>query len=169
MYTYNINTEPDKIFAYQWLVRAGHPEDGSITVPTVRRDEFGQLDSIQGAYEIATYASLKADSVACRDKAKEDWDGKDVAELHEDYRKCIGEHMNSQFGRSLELVFGVKASPGFICGVKDAVIGKGKTLPGYCCLDAPYQLDGSAWGHEVGFSTNDFPSLEDLLTNSNVP
>jgi hypothetical protein len=50
--------------------------------------------------------------------------------------------------RGLELVFGDRPSPGFICGVKEAVLG-GASLPGYCCLDAPYQRQGDNWGYAV--------------------
>jgi hypothetical protein len=51
--------------------------------------------------------------------------------------------------KGFELVFGDKPSVGFICGIKEAVVNKGKKLPGECCLDAPYQLDYSNWGNKV--------------------
>jgi hypothetical protein len=50
--------------------------------------------------------------------------------------------------RGLELVFGDRPTQGFICGVKEAVVG-GASLPGYCCLDAPYQRQGDNWGYAV--------------------
>jgi hypothetical protein len=52
---------------------------------------------------------------------------------------------------ALELVFGDKPSIGFICGIKEAVVNDNEAMPGYCCLDAPYQLDGDQWGREVGY------------------
>jgi hypothetical protein len=54
--------------------------------------------------------------------------------------------------RGFDLVFGERASVGFLCGVKEKALVKtyGKTpLPGYCCLDAPYQLNNSNWGSAV--------------------
>ena len=48
--------------------------------------------------------------------------------------------------KALELVFGEKTSPGFICGIKEAVVNEGVAMPGTCCLDAPYELDGDHWG-----------------------
>ena len=50
---------------------------------------------------------------------------------------------------ALELVFGSHTSPGFICGIKDAVVNDGVPMPGTCCLDAPYELDGKNWGQPV--------------------
>jgi hypothetical protein len=38
---------------------------------------------------------------------------------------------------------------GFICGIKEAVVNEAADLPGFCCLDAPYQLDNEDWGNEV--------------------
>ena len=49
----------------------------------------------------------------------------------------------------LELVFGQNPSPGFICGMKDAIVIDGVSMPGECCLDAPFELSGNDWGHEV--------------------
>jgi hypothetical protein len=53
--------------------------------------------------------------------------------------------------KALELVFGDKPSVGFICGIKEAVVNGNEAMPGYCCLDAPYQLDEDQWGREVGY------------------
>ncbi|CAB9498733.1 expressed unknown protein [Seminavis robusta] len=47
----------------------------------------------------------------------------------------------------LELVFGTNTAPGFICGIKDAVVTHGALMPGTCCLDAPYERPGNEWGH----------------------
>ena len=35
---------------------------------------------------------------------------------------------------------------GFVCGIQ-AKVSEGRTLPGYCCVDAPWQLDDLDWGH----------------------
>jgi hypothetical protein len=51
------------------------------------------------------------------------------------------------------LVFGDQPSPGFVCGNADAVINDQKFLPGYCCLDAPYQSD--PWGQAFSCDTMD--------------
>ena len=57
-------------------------------------------------------------------------------------------------GKGLELVFGEKPSPGFICGIKDAMLEDDKPFPGSCCLDAPFELDGDNWGHAVSRTAN---------------
>ena len=49
----------------------------------------------------------------------------------------------------LSLVFGSQPSVGFICGMKDAILHQQKKMPGYCCLDAPFELSGNAWGSPV--------------------
>lgn len=59
--------------------------------------------------------------------------------------KCIAEFFQP-VDTALELVFGEKPSPGFICGIKDRVVHDGKPLPGTCCLDAAYQLYDDHWG-----------------------
>lgn len=67
-------------------------------------------------------------------------------------RKCQLEESDAYYNaitRGVELVFGDKPSVGFICSIKEAVIKDGKSLPGSCCLDAPFQLDGSNWGNAV--------------------
>jgi hypothetical protein len=64
------------------------------------------------------------------------------------YSVGVGENIFSKASvKELEaaaLVFGEKPSLGFVCGNADAVVNDGKNLPGYCCLDAPYQSD--PWG-----------------------
>lgn len=61
--------------------------------------------------------------------------------------KCVPEFFEP-ISKGLELVFGGKPSVGFICGVRDAIVDDGKQIPGTCCLDAPFQLDGDNWGNE---------------------
>lgn len=48
--------------------------------------------------------------------------------------------------RGINLVFGSKASPGAVCGVKEDVVNHGKPMPGFCCLDAPHQQPTADWG-----------------------
>jgi hypothetical protein len=67
-------------------------------------------------------------------------------------RECILERREDYYNvitTGFELVFGNKPSVGFICGVKEAVVKDKKKLPGYCCLDAPYQLNNQDWGNAV--------------------
>jgi hypothetical protein len=67
-------------------------------------------------------------------------------------RECILERREDYYNvitTGLELVFGKRPSVGFICGLKEAVVRDGKKLPGYCCLDAPYQLNNLDWGNAV--------------------
>jgi hypothetical protein len=51
---------------------------------------------------------------------------------------------------AIELVFGEKASVGFICSIAESVAGDNKTLPGRCCLSAPFQTD-DPWGQPVSY------------------
>jgi hypothetical protein len=77
---------------------------------------------------------------------------KEKEEGPECQRKCQVEKSDAYYNRitrGVELVFGDKPSVGFICSTKEAVINDGKDLPGFCCLDAPYQLDVSNWGNAV--------------------
>jgi hypothetical protein len=68
--------------------------------------------------------------------------------------KCTIDNVEEYYNtitNGFDLVFGAKSSIGFICGVKEAVVEDGKNLPGYCCLDAPYQLSNAHWGSSVSF------------------
>jgi hypothetical protein len=62
---------------------------------------------------------------------------------------------NGEFDNAMELVFGTKTSVGFLCGVKEAVKDafndplKNVAIPGYCCLDSPYDSEESWWGKSV--------------------
>ena len=62
--------------------------------------------------------------------------------------ECISDFFGA-LQHGLELVFGPGVSTGFICGIKNAVKEKGKSLPGSCCLDAPFQLTDDSWGSPV--------------------
>jgi hypothetical protein len=57
---------------------------------------------------------------------------------------------SSAFDDAMEMVFGPKTSVGFLCGVKEAVKDtlRNVTIPGYCCLDSPYDSEKS-WGKSV--------------------
>mmetsp|Transcript_84099 Transcript_84099/g.126082 ORF Transcript_84099/g.126082 Transcript_84099/m.126082 type:complete len:1454 (+) Transcript_84099:272-4633(+) len=61
-------------------------------------------------------------------------------------KTCASDYLEKiQYG--LGLVFGERRStPGYVCGIKSAVVDEGKSLPGTCCLDAPYELGGGDWG-----------------------
>jgi hypothetical protein len=62
--------------------------------------------------------------------------------------------------KGLARVFGAKTSVGFICGIKEGVVEDGNKLPGYCCLDAPYQLDNNYWGSEVSLKLENVRPLK---------
>jgi hypothetical protein len=67
-------------------------------------------------------------------------------------KKCQTEIYADYYDRitkGFELVFGNRPSVGFICGIKEAVVNHQADLPGYCCMDAPFQLDNANWGNEV--------------------
>ena len=62
----------------------------------------------------------------------------------------IPEDYFSTIDNAIELVFGERASVGFVCSLSESVANDGKTLPGYCCLDAPYSTTNvDAWGQPV--------------------
>jgi hypothetical protein len=87
-----------------------------------------------------------------KDATVEEKEEYELKEGPECQRKCQLEKSDGYYNaitRGIELVFGDKPSVGFICSVKEAVIIYGKDLPGYCCLDAPYQLNISNWGNAV--------------------
>jgi hypothetical protein len=71
-------------------------------------------------------------------------------------------------GTGLEFVFGDHPSPGFICGIKDAIVTEGLTIPGSCCLDAPFQLDGDDWGRQVSKLCSIVDFKKDLLSDTAV-
>lgn len=62
---------------------------------------------------------------------------------------CFGDELHDKIQTSLELVFGANSSPGFLCGIKEYVVKSSGTLPGSCCLDAPYELEDDDWGRPV--------------------
>ena len=54
------------------------------------------------------------------------------------------------FDSSIALVFGNKTTIGQVCAfAKGLKSGKVKTIPGFCCLDAPYQSTIEGWGEKV--------------------
>jgi hypothetical protein len=102
------------------------------------RDVHGKLtNNGKRGFIIKTYGQLlELDYEACY--KKEDKNSKELV-------KCYAEKVYMPIGKSLELVFGDRPSPGFICGIREAVVAGGKPLPGSCCLDTPYELDGVNW------------------------
>ena len=132
---------------YRWIIRR-EAGDGGRTVTASNRNEHGQLTSNSGAYIFKSYNELKANYDTCKAEANSDSD-LDQDEKYEAHKECLADNFNGPIGMSLELVFGDDASPGYICGIKDAVKNDNKKLPGFCCLDAPFQLSDNYWGHEV--------------------
>eukprot|EP00977_Amphora_coffeiformis_P013338 scaffold3471_cov175-Amphora_coffeaeformis.AAC.12 len=90
-------------------------------------------------------------------------DSSEFNECMQDAYNDIYEQLFEQFTKGLELVFGDKPSLGFICGIKEAVREDGATLPGLCCIDAPYQLDEDYWGSEYQCEVDD--GLGSLIPN----
>ena len=121
------------------------------------RDVHGQLTTMQGAFGFTNLGGLETDFKSCQNEARQEYDKPDsdmsLDDLTKAYNECLQEKLYKPIDTSLELVFGSKPSIGFICGIKDAVRqyskNDGKALPGHCCLDAPFQLDGQHWGYEV--------------------
>ena len=146
--TRNVLGEQSVSQHYEWIVQR---EPGESTGPTAaKRDEFGQLTTIDGAYIYKSYNELQGAYDTCKAEANaENQKDPDPEKLYEAHKECLADEFNGPIGNSLELVFGLDASPGFICGVKDAVVNDNKELPGFCCLDAPFQLPDDYWGHEV--------------------
>ena len=143
--------EQGRPFSYEWVVQR---ELGESMESTSKRDEFGQLASVNGAYVFKSYNELQGAYDTCKAEANTDNAADpDAEKLYEAHKECLADEFNGPIGHSLELVFGVDASPGFICGVKDAVVNNNKELPGFCCLDAPFQLPDAYWGHEVRILT----------------
>jgi hypothetical protein len=67
-----------------------------------------------------------------------------------------------------ELVFGGNPSIGFVCGVAEAVIRDDASLPGYCCLDAPYQVD--PWGSAVSCCIHAYLSYDlSMILTYHIP
>ncbi|CAB9517861.1 Apolipoprotein(a) [Seminavis robusta] len=64
-----------------------------------------------------------------------------------DKSKKLKEHFH-QVQLGFGFVFGEKQSTGFVCGIKDAVLNHDKSMPGHCCLDAPYENEGDDWGRK---------------------
>jgi hypothetical protein len=51
---------------------------------------------------------------------------------------------------AIQLVFGDKASVGFVCSITESNVTDSRPLPGRCCLDAPYsKTNESLWGQPV--------------------
>ena len=126
--------EQERPQMYQWRVQR-EPGEKKGTL----RNEFGQLATKNGAYVFKDYMELLGEFHTCRAEANaENQKDPDPEKLYEAHKECLADEFNGPIGHSLELVFGLDASPGFICGVKDAVVNDNKQLPGFCCLDAHF-------------------------------
>ena len=57
---------------------------------------------------------------------------------------------NDLFDKSIALVFGNKTTIGQVCSFAKGLASKTvTTIPGFCCLDAPYQSKIDSWGEKV--------------------
>jgi hypothetical protein len=138
-----------------------------IKTGSVRKTHVCAFWACLSSYTAGGYEALKASSPACENIFAEH--GPDAGqcmctsgdeclssvnqaitnECQNECRLEIKEEYYNKITTGFELVFGKRPSVGFICGVKEAVVNDGKKLPGYCCLDAPYQLNNSNWGNAV--------------------
>ncbi|CAB9512779.1 expressed unknown protein [Seminavis robusta] len=118
------------------------------------RDAHGQLRSDASAFTFTSYTDLIAAFDACEELHRNGIDQtKTDGALQIEIEQYIGnltETCIPQFfepmTRGFELTFGERPSPGFICGIKDAIVKDGKSIPGKCCLDAPWQGKLDQWG-----------------------
>ena len=54
------------------------------------------------------------------------------------------------FDSSIALVFGNKTTIGQVCSFAQGLTsGTVTQIPGFCCLDAPYEINGAEWGEKV--------------------
>jgi len=138
----------------EWIVLREHGDGTRIVkdagvVNDAKRDEHGQLTEKfgEGAYSTNSYSELQARFETCQADREKAWDSQtDEEEKHEDIQQCLSEEFLEPIRHGLELVFGANASPGYVCGTADALKKPDTNLPGRCCLDGPYELDGSNWG-----------------------
>ncbi|CAB9521592.1 expressed unknown protein [Seminavis robusta] len=134
----------------------------------VGRDVHGKLlSNDKSGFVTMSYEKVRRTADSCINTQ--------LAELHEDCLKESNKKQNSKYYEckvekrekaikecdrfgpvqtALDLVFGSQTSPGFICGIKDAIVNDGVPMPGSCCLDAPYELDGDLWGQPYDCESN---------------
>ncbi|CAB9525265.1 TECPR [Seminavis robusta] len=164
-------TEPSDINGYRIPVSvdffgsasSGRDKHGHLISNTVPGFVFKKYTDLIAEYNICASGlvtqfdttlteALNNETVTDATIGKDVFDGK-MDEFVDDLGKDCISPMFDQIGAGLELVFGEKPSPGFICGMKGAIISQESIMPGYCCLDAPYELQGDAWGHPYDCST----------------
>jgi len=127
------------------------------------RDVHGQIrNSNNGAFNYFSFKYLEELFEECVKEVSEkiideveEWkEPKDLESLLDDYYedffgRCVGRNFFGLMRQGIELVYGDRASPGYICGVKDAIKRGSGDMPGRCCLDAPFELEGDEWGLKV--------------------
>ncbi|CAB9501422.1 activity domain protein [Seminavis robusta] len=138
-----------------------------IAVDASNRNKYGLIKNLDSpAFEFETFNDVMNKFEACADKQMPELNRLVVLALTNTNREtaenlfveafqgyaddlteeCISNSF-SLFDDALSLVFGGKPSPGFICGIREAVVDQNKPFPGKCCLDAPFQLESDDWGH----------------------
>ena len=80
-------------------------------------------------YHFKSFEQISAEFSVCVEQL-----GEDTKEQEEMVSDCLKDTFYGPIEYGFELVFGANTSPGFVCGVKEAVADHGETLPGYCCL-----------------------------------
>jgi len=130
------------------------------------RENFGDLKSAQDLndlYNSMTFSELELAAEVCYDdtvaEIEKDCESDDENEEQEclesdetdskkteGLKECYEERMLEKMENSLKLIFGENPSPGFICGLKTAVVDFGHDFPGTCCLTLPKDQDYELWG-----------------------
>ena len=106
---------------------------------------FDSICKVELPYEYTSISELESEFNQC---ASAKITNENLADFDGSMDDCL-DLLFGQLQVALELVFGEDTNPGYICGVEDSVVNDGGSMPGYCCLDAPYELGGGDWGYEV--------------------
>ena len=85
--------------------------------------------SVNDAFHYKSFAQIEAEFSVCLEQL-----GDDIEKQEEIVEKCLKDTFYGPIEYGFELVFGANTSPGFVCGVKEAVIEHSEKLPGFCCL-----------------------------------
>ena len=101
----------------------------AINIDGAGRDVHGELKSVNEGFIYKSFAQIETDFEVCLEEL-----GEDEEEQEDIVLDCLKETFYGQIEYGFELVFGAMTSPGFVCGVKEAIKHHGKKLPGFCCL-----------------------------------
>jgi hypothetical protein len=92
--------------------------------------------------------------------------------LSDSLKQQIGAQINNNidlFDSSIALVFGNKTTIGQVCSfAKGLQLNKVTKIPGFCCLDAPYQSKIEEWGEKVSLWDDARMEENQYCNNCNV-